>query len=243
MQINDKNTPASFPENELTQMMEAVAQRNRAGGSLPPMRVGVPISATPAPSVRSADMGQPVPDLTGPMTIEERQVLDRMALESGLIRGPVTGGIADAIENADVPYGSLEEAIRAGASVNADDEAIEAAALRHREPTPLWEQQGVYQPIGARVPVAPRHAAREFIAAQPQAQLPRLPDFKKVQLIDLINGKVYVDGLEFELSKEQLHMLRKFSVTIAKEQIQKSLTDALAALDSEDADGGSQAVS
>jgi len=240
MDINDKNTPAEYPANELTQMIEAVAQRNRAGGSLPPSLPasrGSAISAVPAPTVRSADLGQPVQQK--PLTIEERAELDRMAVASGMVRGPVTPGIAAAAESQDDLYGSLEDAIRAGAPVGADADAVEAEALRHREPVPVFPQ-----PVGARSPrmTVGRQTAREFIAADAASQLPRLPDFRKVQMIDLINSKIYVDGLEFVLTKEQLQMLRKFCVTTAKEQIQKSLADALAAFDAEGTDGATPAV-
>jgi hypothetical protein len=249
LEINDKNTPADFPTNEFTQMIEEVARRNRMGGSLPPER-GVAISATPLPSVRSADLGQPVPqpaqEASGPpaYTSEEMAELDRLALESGLVRGPVNARIAQRLEGGgidDGPYGSLEEAIAAGAPIGADDDAIAVGAARFRDPS-MQPLPPVRQPVGARGPVQNRQTAREFIASQPATQMPRLPDFKKVQMIDLINGKVYVDGLEFIVTKSELQMLRKFCVTTAKEQIQKALNEALAALDVEDSDGGAAEV-
>ena len=177
------------------------------------------------------------------MSAEERAELDLMALRSGFVTGPVTPGIAAAAENLDTQYGSLEEAIRAGAPVGADDEAIALAARAFREPPPP-ALPPVRMPVGGRAPqqqIVGRQTAREFIG-QPVEQLPRLPDFRKVQMIDLVNGKVYVDALEFNLTKEQLQMLRKFCVTTAKEQIQKSLETALAALDAEDTNGGSAAA-
>jgi hypothetical protein len=228
MDINDRHSPTSVPSNELTQMIEAVAARNRGGVvSLPPERGSV-ISADSQPTVRSAELGTVVRQ--APLSAEESALLDRMALESGLVRGPVTPGIRNMLNNAaeEGPYGSLEDAIRAGAPVGMSDEEIAAQAVRFREPEP------VRRAIGERGPV---QTPRQFIAAQPASQLPRLPDFKQVQIIDLINGKVYVDGLEFVLTKEQSQMLRRFAVQTAKEQIQKSLDTALAALDAEGSDG------
>jgi hypothetical protein len=235
MEINSKDTPADFPANEFTAMIEEVARRNRQGGSLPPER-GVAITATPLPTVRSADLGQTTDVQSPPQySQEEMAELDKLALESGLIRGPVNARIANRLDGGDMDdaqYGSLEEAIAAGAPVGADEESVAAGASRFRDPALLHELPPARAPIGGQI-----RSRRPIVVPN---QLPHLPDFKKVQMIDCVNGKVYVDGMEFGINKGELQMLRKFCVTTAKEQVQKALNEALAAL--EDEDGGSEAV-
>jgi len=228
--VNDSSTPAEFPNNEWTQMIEAVRARNVRGAPLPPER-GVPTVGTPMPAVRSADLGRPVAapatNPQRPLTVEEIENLNQEALRSGLVRGPVNLGIAatldgrGAIDGEPVQYGSLEEAIAAGAPVSADEAAIAEGAMRFREAPPSTPIVRVGPP---RV-IGDRQTAREFIASQPA--LPRLPDFKKVQMIDLVNGVLYVDGLEFALEPAERKMLRKFCVTKAKEQVQRALDAAL----------------
>jgi len=238
--VNDSSTPAAFPNNEWTQMIEAVRARNLRGAPMPADE-GVPQVGTPMPTVRSAELGRPVappadnPDR--PLTAQEIEELNQAALQSGLVVGPVNPSLARTLDGGggsdDTSYATLEEAIAAGAPVGADEAAVAEGAMRFREPMPTSPTIPVRSPrmvVGAQ-----RQTAREFIAAQPQ--LPRLPDFKKVQMIDMVNGKVYVDGLEFSLELGELKTLRKFCVTKAKDQIQKALDAALKEL-AEDTDGG-----
>lgn len=246
--VNDSSTPAEFPNNEWTQMIEAVRARNLRGAPMPPEE-GVPSTGTPMPAVRSAELGRPVAkpaeDPNRPLTPEEIETLNQEALKSGLIVGPVNPSIARTLDSSGltidgepVQYGSLEEAIAAGAPVGADEAAVAEGAMRFREAMPTSPTVPVRSPrmvVGAQG----RMTAREFIAAQPA--LPRLPDFKKVQMIDMVNGKVYVDGLEFSLEPTEAKMLRKFCVTKAKEQIEKALAAALKEL-AEGDDGGTEAV-
>lgn len=235
---NDRNTPVETPQNDWTRMIDAVRQRNQSGVSLTPEEIaaGSPITGTSMPSVRSAELGRPaaVDDRTRELTVEEIEELNRAALASGLVRGPVNESMRRTLEGRgvemgdDVPYASLEDAIRAGAPVGADPEEVDQRAAQFRDtPAP------VRPPIGAR-----RQTAREFIAATENVALPRLPDFKKVQMIDTVNGKVYVDGLEFTLEASEVKMLRRFCVEKAKEQIKKALDAALAELAEGTNDGG-----
>jgi hypothetical protein len=237
--INDINTLAELPNNEWTQMIEAVRSRNQRGTSLSPdeLAAGVPVVGTPMPSVRSADLGkrvrQPVDDPNRPLSAAEIEELNKAAIASGLVRGPVNPSIARTLggEVEDSPYASLEEAIAAGAPVGADAEAIAEGAAAFREPTLVAPVIQVRTPVGMR-----RMTASESPVGS-AAALPRLPDFKKVQMIDMVNGKVYVDGLEFAIEPGELKMLRKFCVTKAKDQVQKALDAALKEL-AEDTDGG-----
>jgi hypothetical protein len=235
MPINDKNTPAETPTNDFTRMIELVHARNQGVPVDLPRSIGVPIAGTPLPSARSADLGRPVdlPPADRPLTPDEIDDLNRQALASGLVQGPVNPAIARTLETVepDAQYASLEDAIRAGASVDMDEAAIEEAAQRHRAPgaPPIMR---VRPPVGGQVVVAGSvgRPVKEVLA------LPKLPDFKKVQMIDLVNAKVYVDGVEFMVTPDELKMLRKFAVTKAKEQVQQLLDEALKSL-AEDADG------
>lgn len=66
-----------------------------------------------------------------------------------------------------------------------------------------------------------------------EAALPKMPDFKKVQMIDLVTGKCYVDSVSFDLTPSEVKTLKKFCVTKARDTIQSLLDAALA----EDSDG------
>ena len=223
--VNDKSTPTDMPRNSWTDMIEAVRERNERGVHLSNREIaaGVPIMGTPGPAVRSADLGRPVSApvvrIPPPLTPEEIAENTRAAVAAGLIPPQEAEEMGK--------YGSLEEAIAAGAPVDADAEAVAAGAAVFREPAP---------PVGARQPVV-----RQVVVPASTAALPKLPDFKKVQMIDLVRGKAYVDGLEFGLDASEVKMLRKFCVTKAREQIQKSLDAALKELAEATDDGGSEA--
>lgn len=237
--VNDLNTPADYPQNEWTQMIEAVRQRNQSGTALSPDQIaaGVPMTGTPMPTVRSADLGRPVAQPTDPnrpLSAAEIEELNQAALASGLVRGPVNPSVARTLDSGGLDdstqYATLEEAIAAGAPVGADPDAIAEGAMRFREPMPSTPV------IPVRTPVV-RPTVREVVGGQ----LPRLPDFKKVQMIDMVNSKVYVDGLEFTLEPNEHKMLRKFCITKAKEQIQKALDAAFSEL-AEGTNGGIETV-
>lgn len=240
MPINDKNTPVTLPNNQLTQMIELIAARNAGQAVMPPSMMGVPIAGTPLPTARSADLGRPVmvpdvpmPPTDRPLSAEEIEELNRAAVASGLVQGPVNPGIANTLGTQDDDmggYASLEDAIRAGASVGMSEDETEDAAVRHRDPMPSTPVVRVRTPVGGQR-VTPGSVRPVRTAEEPA--LPKLPNFKKVQMIDLVNGKVYVDGLAFDTTPDELKMLRKFAVKKVKEQIQAMLDAALA----EDVDG------
>ena len=240
MPINDKNTPTTSPVNDYTRMIELVHQHNQGVPVALPQRVGVPIAGTPLPSARSADLGRAVePPVDRPLTPEEIEDLNRQAIASGLVQGPVNPGIARTLETVepDAQYATLEDAIRAGAGVNMDTAEVEEAAQRHRAPggPPITR---VRPPVGGQVVPAGSvgRTVKEVLS------MPTLPDFKKVQMIDLVNAKVYVDGVEFTVAPDELKMLRKFAMTKAKEQVQALLDAALKSLaeDSDDTGAASE---
>jgi hypothetical protein len=229
MPVNDKNTPTTVPTNEFTQMIELVRARNAGQPvALPPQRIGVPIMGTPLPTARSAEIGIPVDvpfvPADRPLSPEENEALNRAALASGLVRGPVTPGIANTLAGGDEmgPYGSLEDAIREGAPISATEQEIAAGSRAFREPEP--------PPLP---PVRSPRMVAGIVQSQVEAALPKMPDFKKVQMIDLVTGKCYVDSVSFDLTPSEVKTLKKFCVTKARDTIQSLLDAALA----EDSDG------
>ncbi len=158
----------SFPNNDFTQMIEMTA-RDNARGYVRPMTA----SADPRPSVRSAELGREVVT-TEPLTMDEKNELDRMAREAG-IQDERLGNI----EETGGAYATMEEALAAGASVHPPAQAASLGAQ-------------VGRPTRASV-LAPANTASTL-------RVPRLPNFQNVQGIDLIRGVVYVDDMEFPIS-------------------------------------------
>ena len=60
--------------------------------------------------------------------------------------------------------------------------------------------------------------------------IPRLPDFTKVEGIDLLRNVIYVDSMEFSIPKVDADEFRLYAIRIARETITKKLNDAMAAL-------------
>lgn len=211
-----------YPKNDFTQMIERVAAGNRSG-----MRGGGLASAEPLPTVRSAELGTTVPDSAPtdppPLTAEERAELDARALELGIVDERL--GNASAPGEAPPTYGSLEEALAAGAPVNAppvpEDRATPASAL----------------------PRPDRVSAREFIG-RPQriVQVPRLPDFGKIEGIDLVTNRVIVDGMDFPISDDEAKDFRQFVIEKVRAVVMEALDKAVGILTSattpEDTNGG-----
>jgi len=92
----------AYPSNDFTKMIERTASGNRSG-------VRGVASATPLPTVQSADMGR---EVLAPLTAEERAELDLKAIAAG-VRDPRIGSP----EATDGNYVSLDAAIAAGAPV------------------------------------------------------------------------------------------------------------------------------
>src|SRR5689334_20471584 len=105
-----------YPQNDFTRMIEEIGQRNVGGA-----RGGGVASASPLPTVRSADLGREVPE-EPPMSLEERAELDLLAQQAG-VKDPRLGNV----EQDAVGYKSQEEALAAGAPV-----AVEAGKLDTR---------------------------------------------------------------------------------------------------------------
>lgn len=97
--------PIEYPQNELTRSIEDTAMANRAGG-----RRAVVASATPQPSVRSADLGRVVED-EAPLTPAEIAERDELARQAGIIDERL--GNTEPLPT----YPSLEEAVAASAPV------------------------------------------------------------------------------------------------------------------------------
>lgn len=202
------NPPASYPENPWTQVIEETRRLNEAGG----MRSAGPVSAGPEPTARSAAMGQPVVELP-PLSPEERAELDAHARELGLMPGEA--------QEEGSKYATLEEAIEAGRSVHPP------------------------APVGQPVDPTDRMTAREFLDRSAQENLPirarvvettRLPNFSKVQGIDLVRGVAVVDGLEFQLDAQTVSDLRTLVLGNAREQVMAQFDAALTNMGEPDAD-------
>lgn len=66
----------------------------------------------------------------------------------------------------------------------------------------------------------------------------RLPDFTKIRAIDLTRDLVIIGTLEFKISKEDSAEFKKFAINVAREAVEKELTDALSILRQEDNNNG-----
>jgi hypothetical protein len=196
-----------YPQNSLTQMIEEAARANRAGGGMPVRRQVEVASATSMPTVQSAAVGRPVEE-PPPLTAEEREELDRQAILAGVLDPRLGNQNTDGtpINTPTTAYGSLEEAIAAGAPVN--------------QPAPAVDPVENFRGDRAAL-VAVREKVRVMTGA------PRVPDFRKVEGIDLINNAVVVDGLTFPLSAEQALELRQMVVETARAAIMEKLDEAM----------------
>lgn len=191
-----------FPTNDFTRMIESVASGNRSG-----VRAGGLASATPLPTVRSADLGSEVP-AEPELSLEERIHLDQLAREAGI--QDVRLGTAQPDHGSQ--YASFEDALAAGASVNPPT---------FEEPTQEIAPQGLGRP-----------SAREYLggAFKPRPALievPRLPDFRKVEGIDLTGNRVIVDGMDFPITDEEATEFKQFVVGKAHAAITERLSEAL----------------
>lgn len=112
-------------------------------------------------------------------------------------------------------YGSLEEALAAGKSVN---------------PPPA---QG-----------DPTLVARGAAYRQQSTAFPRVPDFTRIEGIDLVHGRAIVDGMDFPITDEEVRRLRRFVVETAQTYIQTKLQEAMGLFSTpttaEDANGGKE---
>jgi hypothetical protein len=195
-----------FPENDFTRMIEMTRSENRTGIR---RNVGV-ASATPMPTVQSAAVGQPVSE-PPPLTAEEREVLDKMAIEAG-VRDPRLGNTDKEPSTA---YGSLEEAIAAGAPVNRPVPTTDPTMDR-------MTAREFLGGVGPRTDLTMRRAAMAAIGA------PRIPDFTKIEGIDLVNNRVVLDGLDFPISAEQAAEFKQFVMGVARDAILAKLEAAVA---------------
>lgn len=171
-----------YPQNELTRLIEQTAAENRSG-----LHGGGVASATPLPSVQSADFGRVLP-ADAPLTEEERAELNRKAVEAG-IHDERLGVPAPASA-----YESLGAAVAAGAQVTVPTERM---IPKRSTPT-----------------VVPRDSAR-------------LPDFRKVEGIDLLRSRVWIDGMEFPITEEDARGFKEFVVETARAAIMVALSEAI----------------
>jgi len=99
------------------------------------------------------------------------------------------------------PYGSFEAAAAAGAPV---------------------EQEYVPQADRAYAAITGRDTARVV-------EIPRLPNFQNIGGIDLIRDVVYIDGMEFPITKTEGDAMRQFAVNTAYAFVMDQMNAAMAA--------------
>jgi hypothetical protein len=107
------------------------------------------------------------------------------------------------VQEEDSKYATLEEAIEAGRSVHPP------------------------APVGQPMDPTDRPTARQFLARARVVETTRLPNFSKVQGIDLVRSVALVDGLEFALDQDTIVSLRTLVLGIAREQVMAQFDAAL----------------
>lgn len=112
------------------------------------------------------------------------------------VRDPRLGMSA---EEQQASYKSLEEAIEAGAFAKDLDVRVPVVGLA-----------GIS-----------RQTAREFVGSRT-----RLPDFRRVEGIDLLRDVVMIDGMEFPISPGKALDFKQFVVTTARNAIMEKLNEA-----------------
>ncbi len=96
-----------YPDNDLTRMIEALRSGNLAGS-----HGGGVASASPLPTVRSADLGRMTPD-PPPLTFEEQEALDQQARAAGMSDHRLPEGVIAGSEG----YATMEDALAAGSPI------------------------------------------------------------------------------------------------------------------------------
>lgn len=125
-------------------------------------------------------------------------------------------GVLPSEEGVDNPYPTLADAMKAGSAVE-----------------------------GPPPPVEPVRQTASQASPRTVAGV-RLPDFTKVGGIDLIRDVVYVDSMEFPISKEDADQFRLYAIQVAHNVITQKLNEAVTALSiavTEATGGGDEAVS
>lgn len=117
--------------NPLTRMIERAGQR-QAGSD----RREAPVDAGSLPSARSAVLGQ---EVMPPLSIEERAELDAKAAALGILPPG---------ETSEGPYGTLDEAMKAGASVPEPAQRMPAQASTTQRPTVAGVRMPDFTKIG-----------------------------------------------------------------------------------------------
>lgn len=105
------------------------------------------------------------------------------------------------------PYASFEEAAAAGAPVQRPVQVI-TKTTDWREPSMSMDS---------------RETARAFI------QQPRLPDFSKVYGVNLLDGTVIVDGMEFAMPASDANEFRLYCIRLVQASVMAQLEAAASA--------------
>lgn len=154
-------------------------------------------NADPRPTVSSAALGREVP-AEEELSAEQRAELDAKAIELGIMTPSGETGSDN--------YGTLEEAL-----------ATATNGIPVEDPVVALEKTLVPAPYGRRSVKLP--VARVV-------EIPRFPDFKEVQGIDLKAGTVFIDTMEFQIPVNDLLEFKRYAVEIARQEIMKKLEEA-----------------
>jgi hypothetical protein len=150
-------------------------------------------------------------------------------------RSGVRGGMASATpvptaQSADfgrpvpeAPPLSDEERIerdRLAASLGITDGALPTEQERYKSLDEAIEAGAPVRP--ARVPVG----AAGYQYGVLGGAMPRLPDFTRVEGIDLLRNRVMVDGMEFPIPEEEAREYKKYVIEVARDAIFQALSAA-----------------
>jgi len=160
------------------------------------------VSAGSAPNVRSASFGPVVP-VAEPLSAEEKYERDLAAAALGLIPEPPN------------PFYSPGE-VEVGAKLDAVDlEIFKPNRVTAREFLAQQETKNLYERPGRIISVnGPRV----------------IPDFSKVQMIDLVHNVVCIDGMDFPIPEEDVQHFRVYAIETARMAIMSDLDVARALL-------------
>ncbi len=155
------------------------------------------------------------------------------------------GGVASA-----TPLPTVQSAVLGRAVVEApplspeererlDAEARKLGIMPGSEADEKPQYETLEEAIAAGAPVKSqdipdRMTAREFLG---RSNHPRIPDFRNVQSIDLVNGFVVVDGLSFKMDSADVKSYRRYAVEVARQALTQAMDEALKVWDAEGEDG------
>lgn len=102
-----------------------------------------------------------------------------------------------------------------------DAEAIRLGIMPHPEGIGAGQYHTLDDAVRAGMPVVPPDYSHMNIPAVPTS--PRLPDFSKIQGLDLVQGLLYVDGMEFPMPDVDVVEFKRYAIRVVQFAIQERL--------------------